>query len=264
MNKFPQSFVQPRILMKILLLISLCLTTMPIYAEEMPRPLLIQTERFTLPQLEAYELLQANLSDSNLRQEMLKRVEAKTARLEQFLLISAKTAKLETLQLIQMKLGQRSKVEHIDELLYPTDFDPPQSPQQVTITDPVLRELLMKPKAKPSPLPAPNGGSSLTVPPAPTTFNCRNLGDTLEIDSTGHQDGSVTVAISAHKVQLISMQNYDGIEQPCIREQSLSTEVRMGVNSTILLGTMNRPLPTGAPGGVNDDRVWLAFLTLRK
>jgi hypothetical protein len=178
-------------------------------------------------------------------------------------LISAKTAKLETLQLMQAKLGQRCKVEHIDEFPFPGDFDKGQTPEQVTITDPVLRALLMNPNPAPTTLPPPNGGSSLISPPAPTTFSERNLGDTLELGVRGHRDGSVTVDLSAQKVRLLSMQRYESKDQPCFTKQALHTEVRMGINSSMLLGTMNRPLKTGAPGSEPEDRVWLAFLTLR-
>ncbi len=179
-------------------------------------------------------------------------------------LISAKVGKLGTLQIIQANDSQRGKVEHIDEFPYPTDFDPGQTVTQLTITDPALKEQLLKRDSGQHPLPAPNAGSSLTIPAVGTTFTVRNLGNTLELENYSYPDGSVSVTVAAEKGRLLSMERDQDLMQPSFGVQKINTTVRVQPNHPLLIGTLNHPQDSGAPGATPEPRVWLAFLTLRK
>jgi hypothetical protein len=179
-------------------------------------------------------------------------------------LIRTKVATLETLQMMQAMEGHKCKVEHIDELPYVQNFDPVQTVPQLNITDPVLREQLLKPNLGKKTLPPPNAGSSLTIPPVATSIQFRHLGDTLEIEASSYGDGSLRVTLNAEKVRLLSMERFDDVVQPSFGLQKLSTTVRLQPNIPLLIGTMNRPLETGVPNAIAEPRVWLAFLTLRQ
>tara|TARA_R110002096_G_scaffold123315_20_gene266923 strand:+ start:165 stop:971 length:807 start_codon:yes stop_codon:yes gene_type:complete len=67
---------------------------------------------------------------------------------------------------LRSKSGHRSKTESIREDIYPTGFDPPEIPTYVGNSDSTADE------ANPAHLTSAN----------PTTFDCRNVGSTLEVD----------------------------------------------------------------------------------
>ena len=209
-----------------------------------------QYEVVSLPQATALKLVQTTPDHAKLYAKINE-------------LIHTKVATLETLQMMQAREGQKCKVEHIDELPYVKIFDPAQTVPHLNITDPVLREQLLKPNLAKKTLPPPNAGSSLTIPPIGTTMEFRNLGDALEIEASVYGDGSVRVTLNAEKVRLFSMERFADVVQPSFGLQKLSTTVRLQPNIPTLIGTMNRPQETGVPKEVAESRVWLAFLTLR-
>jgi hypothetical protein len=179
-------------------------------------------------------------------------------------LISAKVGKLETLQIIQANDSERVQVEQIDEFPYPPSFEASQTVPYLTITDPALKEQLLKRDTGQHPLPAPNAGSSLTIPAIGTTFTVRNLGNRLELENYSYPDGSVSVTVAAEKVRLRSMERDQDLVQPSFGVQRISTTVRVKPNHPLLLGTLNHAQDSGAPGAPPEPRVWLAFLTLRR
>jgi general secretion pathway protein D len=75
-------------------------------------------------------------------------------------MLDAETATLAESSYIKTKSGQRAKVESIDEMIYPTEYDPPEIPQTVTLTE----------------AQAPGTAAN------PTAFDVRNVGTTLEVD----------------------------------------------------------------------------------
>ena len=210
-----------------------------------------QYEVVSLPQATALKLVQTTLENEKLYGKINE-------------LIRTKVATLETLQMVQAKEGQKCQVQHIDELPHVQNFDPVQTVPRLNITDPVLREQLLKPNPGKKTLPPPNAGSSLTIPPVATSIQFRHLGDTLEIEASSYGDGSVRVVLNAQKVRLVSMERFDNVVQPSFGVQKLSTTVRLKPNVPLLVGTMNRPQETGVPKAVAEPRVWLAFLTLRQ
>lgn len=181
-------------------------------------------------------------------------------------LLNAKTAKLEILQMLRLKPSQRCIVHHLDEFPYPNDFDGPQQPETVIITEAKLREQLMKPRIGKPPLPAPNAGSNLIIPLSPRSIEVRNLGDMLELETTADEGSSsnLSARLTAEKVRLLNMRQVEGKDEPVFSLQSLATTVKLKLNEPSLVGTLNAPSKTGAPGSNNDERVWLAFLTLRE
>jgi hypothetical protein len=217
-----------------------------------PQRFRAQFEVISLPQAAAAELL----SDTPDSPELYGKLQN---------LITAKSATLETLQLLRTKTGEEVKVAHVNEFPLGSDFDASRTPVHLTITDPVLRALLSKPAASPSPLPPPNAGSSVLIPRQPSTFGVRTIGDTLKLGSQLLADGSsMVVTINAEKTRFLAMQHYDGRDLPCFGQQTLKTQVRMELHTPLLLGTMNRPVKSGHPDSAPEDRVWLAFLTVRE
>jgi hypothetical protein len=210
-------------------------------------------ENFSLPTAEAFALLNTGHLDGPLYAKVSP-------------MVKAGTAKLETVVSVIAKSGQRSKVELIEEYSYATDFDPPQVPQTLTITDPHLLNLLVRQGGKvgsrAADLPNTNLGFGLITGTTTTSFTTRNLGNTMEIDPTLGEDGStVDFAIAPECVRLVGQIKAQETTHPIFETQKLSTAGTLGVGIPYFLGTMSRPVKSGADGGNQEDRVWLAFLT---
>jgi hypothetical protein len=210
-------------------------------------------ENFSLPSRDAYALLQAGHLDASLYAKITPMVKADIATLESVVSLITKS-------------GQRSKVELIEEYSYPTDFDPPQIPQKLTITDPHLLNLLVRQGGKvgtrAADLPDSNLGFGLMSGTTPTTFETRNLGVTMEIDPVMGEDGhTVDFNVAPEYVRFVGQVTAAETTQPIFETQKLATAGTMGVGIPYFLGTMSRPVKSGAAGGNQDDLVWLAFLT---
>jgi hypothetical protein len=261
--------------MKIVPIISLWFAATPLVAvaEGIPRTVLIQTERFTLSQQDAYELLQANHSDARLRQEMLKRVTAETARLEQFLML-------------QTVVGQRAKVEQIDEFPYATDFEPQKMPKKLILADAAGAALLPavdsltpqspptppeevqpptndEPKPKPPTGPFHNAGIGLQTTPAPTAMTVRNLGDTLEVDpELTSTDKTVLVTYTIETVHYLGDSTYNGTFQPNFQTQRVNAVCAAKPGRPVFLGTCSKAVRSGVAQGQDRDELSLQFMTV--
>lgn len=245
--------------------------------------ILLQEELFTLPRLEAHALLLAGLSDEGIHEALLKKLRNKTATLDKFLLIRGRS-------------GQRSKVEQINEFPYPTDFDPPQVPQTLTLVDKEGVAALagiknLVPPAKPSPappatppVPPPPGPNPPPLPPraggplqnseseanagvgimttvTPTTFAVRNIGDTWEVDPVINEDGTVDVTVAPESVRFLGYQTYQSIGQPHFQTRKVNTALSGISHKPILVGTCSRACQTGVASGNQEEMVSLEFIT---
>ena len=209
-------------------------------------------ETISLPSSEAHKLMATGVMDGELYRDISE-------------LLKTGTAKLETVVSLLAKSGQRCKAEHIEEYEYPTDMDPPQTPQTLTITDPDLLADLRaggKVGALAEDLPKGNLGFGLITSTTATTFQVRNVGDTIELDPVIGEDGyTIDFNVAPECVRLIGSLEYAGIKQPMFETQKLGTALTGGVGIPCFIGTMNRPVKTGAPSGNQEDRVVFAFLT---
>jgi hypothetical protein len=223
----------------------------PAAEDSQPKPSArFQWELISLPQAAAASLLAATPDDTELHGKLHG-------------LISAKQAKLETVQLLNLAASKDGAVEHIHEFPFASDYDTPQVPHLVTITDPSLRKQLLRPADGTNALPPPNEGANLISRSSPTAFTVRNLGDSLTLAPHENDDGTYKVRIGFGKVRLLSMMDYEDCAQPIFGTQSVTTDVQISLNYPLLICTQNRPQSTNAPGSKTEDRVWLAFLTAR-
>lgn len=98
---------------------------------------------------------------------------------------------------IMARSGQRAKVEVIREFIYPTEYDPPEIPNQVGSTGGLI---------------GPGGGSTAAIPvtPAnPTAFETRNTGVTLEVDPVlGADEFTIDLSLSPEVVEFDGFINY--------------------------------------------------------
>ena len=217
----------------------------------------LQFELISLPINDAPALFDEPLDDPALHQRLVT-------------MIGAKTAKLEKLLSLRTMSGQRAKVEQTAETPHGTDFDPPQLPQKLTIADPQLVDILRQggapayEAAHRPPLGPPNSGFGLICGLSATTWEYRNVGETMEIDPVLGEDGAtVDLNIAPESIRLVGETKFAEAIQPVFETQKMNTAVTTSIGQPCLLGTMSKPCRTGAPGGNQEDRVWLAFITVR-
>ncbi len=95
---------------------------------------------------------------------------------------------------VMARSGQRAKIEVIREFIYPTEYDPPEIPNQIGSTTGI------------------GGGSGGTIPvtPAnPTAFETRNTGVTLEVDPVlGADEFTIDLSLSPEVVEFDGFINY--------------------------------------------------------
>jgi hypothetical protein len=165
---------------------------------------------------------------------------------------------LERMHVLRVRGGQRSKLEAIHESAYPTEFDPPQISQTMSIGDPA---------ASPA-RPADNGRVFSPWPvtsTTPSSFTFRNLGFTAEVELTiGEDRKTVDMNIAPELSKLVGSIPI-GItgdsKQPVHETRKCSSQVLFTVGEPALVSTLSPPTGTGAPGGNTSDRVWLLFVT---
>jgi len=135
---------------------------------------------------------------------------------------------------IMARSGQRAKSESIDEYIYPTEYDPPQIPKDVTLSD----------QAE-----APVTGVS------PTAFETRNLGRTLEVDPVlGADDVTIDLNLTPELVELEGINEWTSPDidekfkttMPTFYTQKITTQVTTLHGEYTFLGT-TRPLKAADP-----------------
>jgi hypothetical protein len=216
-----------------------------------------QFEVFSLTKQDAVALIDANISDTALRERLQASLKAGQARLESWMTGGVNS-------------DGRGMLQEFDEYIFATQYDPPQCPQEIVIADDALLADLRAGRQVGTGVAPPadvsttnNGGFGLQTSPTPTHFEMRELGTKLEIDVT--RAGSyLTVRAKPQISRLIGERQYTGTTQPVFGSQSLDTTTTVQLGVPRLLGTLSRPLNTGIKEGNQEDRVWFAFLTLRE
>ncbi|NNE90040.1 MAG: hypothetical protein HKN23_00185 [Verrucomicrobiales bacterium] len=148
--------------------------------------------------------------------------------------------------LITARSGQRAKTEAITEFIYPTEMDPPEIPNTVTLSG----------DAK-----APQTGVN------PTAFETRNLGLTLEVDPVlGADNSTVDLNLSPEIVKHIGFGTWPSedsdpfskIQMPTMYTQKISTQVTVTDGNYAFLGTTRPDKP--ADPKVTDNPIVLQFV----
>ncbi len=89
-------------------------------------------------------------------------------------LVKEGTAKVMETQVVTARSGDKSLAESAHELIFPTEYEPPCVPERVTVPD--SGEAMGTSSAK--------ALAALVTTPTPTAFETRNVGSTLEVEST--------------------------------------------------------------------------------
>lgn len=212
-------------------------------------------EVISLPKHTAAAFAHETLADAALHARLKVAIKDGTARLESFLSGPAFS-------------GAKAVFEDADTLIYPTQFDPPQLVQNLLIADDALLADLRagrqtgtgNPTAATSPH---NGGFGLMTRATPTAFDSRMLGAMLELEVT-RENNYLHILARPQLSRQIGESIYNDTKHPLIEAMSLkaSTVARAGI--PCYLGTLNRPLNTGAKEGNQEDRTWFTFLTVHE
>ncbi len=106
---------------------------------------------------------------------------------------------------IAVNSGKKSTIEAIQEIVYSTEYEPPDLPSQQSIGG--LSEF--KPREEPKvPIGFQNLLNSFQLQPIPNTFEPRNTGSTLEVSSEGHSNNSYSIWLDYEIVRLIGWDKF--------------------------------------------------------
>lgn len=153
---------------------------------------------------------------------------------------------------VTTKNGQKATVVLGREFIYPTEFDPPQVPQNVnTIT--IIQSGVVVYSGP--------GMQLIATPATPTAFEMRQLGVILEVEPVIGEDGSVELTLAPTITDFEGFVNYGSpisraspsgvtgsenlitenrILQPIFKTSKTATSVRVWDGSTIMLGGLQR------------------------
>lgn len=151
---------------------------------------------------------------------------------------------------VMARSGQRAKIEVIREFIYPTEYDPPEIPNQfgsLTATTP-----------------GSSGGTFPVTPATPTAFETRNTGVTLEVDPVlGADEFTIDLNLAPEVVEFDGFINYGSpiqttttnlltglaepvvitenrIEMPVFNTRKVTTQVTIWDGQTVALGGLIR------------------------
>ncbi|NNE91433.1 MAG: hypothetical protein HKN23_07280 [Verrucomicrobiales bacterium] len=109
--------------------------------------------------------------------------------------VKAGKGRLIEIGVVHARSGNRAKIESVTEIIYPTEYDPPEVPAAAA---PVGAAKGGK-GAAPPPAAIPAGRFPMT-PPNPTAFETRNTGFTLEVDPVLGENGEIDLNLSPELV----------------------------------------------------------------
>jgi hypothetical protein len=160
---------------------------------------------------------------------------------------------------LRVRGGQRSRSEANEEFPYPTEINPSQCPQTISLP----------PGGTGTPIP---GTDSMFTPwPFSSTvvssIGYKNLGWSHEVEMTVGEDGKTVdlnmAPVLTRLVARLPYGAYRDIWQPVSETQRCTTQVLTTVGRPALVSTFTPPTGTDIPGANTSDRVWLLFVTVR-
>jgi len=145
--------------------------------------------------------------------------------------VEAGEAKVSATSYVRTKSGQRAKIQSTHEFIYPTEFDPPNLPQQ--LSGPI----------------AP--GVDITTHSNPTAYEMRPVGGTLEVDPVVNEGGkTIEINIAPELVEFVGYSKYGKdeteVKQPIFYTMKASTSLTVASGSYVLLGVYT---PRSTEGG---------------
>lgn len=194
----------------------------------------VTCEVFSLPLSEAAKLKRARKTDGEDYAELVKRLESGKVVQEEFLM-------LRTVE------GVGTSVEEISEMIYPTEFEPPELPNKIGN----LPEDLEKAQA-------------LVTPATPSAFDTKNVGSTMEVELQIAEDDAIEIRMALTLVNYLGVQIWgQGMaetEMPRFAVQSVKTGMKLKRDEAELLGSISPPEAMQPKDG--ERRVWLAYVTV--
>lgn len=200
-------------------------------AAEVAAPLVsVQEETFSLPIADAFALLRKFPSDAECYNELVRRVDAKQARMERLIVVRTIS-------------GQLAKGESVHELIYPTEYAPTHAAGT---------------KAAGATMPA----EGVLIPGG---FQTRNIGDTLnftpQISPDSHTIAITLIPESSFFVGYKGAGDQKWARQPMFESRRLTTSVVVKNGEPFLVGTLNPPINDGIAPPPKEQRIWLDFIT---
>lgn len=221
-----------------------------------PRNLSICYEVFALPLEHAAAYRRDNISDTELYSRLLAALKTGDVKQEHFAVLRGRS-------------GEKFTTEAIVEQIYPTEYEPPELPNQIGLgvtmrsnkegSDiPDLQQLEEAP-----PVAAVEG---LSTPATPTAFETRNEGITVELAPTlSASSDIVDLNIAPEHVTHVGESRFgQGLAEtsmPLFETSRINTAVTATINRPFLLGTLNRP-PNSKVDPDSANKVWFAFVTV--
>lgn len=190
----------------------------------------VTCEVFSLPFHEAAELRREHKESAKVYEELVRRVDAKEAILEEWILAKC-------------QVGSTTTATAVEEYIHPNEFDPPETPNQVGSG--ILEQHT----------------SGLRTPSNPTAYETRNVGTTFEMQFL-HKVSPDTIALDL-TIERVSLAGHDvwGKEiaeasVPRFEVQGFNKSLTLSAGKVSLAGTMSPPKPQDA----EQRRVWFAFV----
>ena len=132
---------------------------------------------------------------------------------------------------VHARSGNRAQIESIEEVIYPTEYDPPEVPSHSHVSD---------------------GAEIPVTPPTATAFETRNAGVTLEVDAVLSEDGNhIDLNLAPEIVQMIDIIEWEPeaadaearYSFPLFHTAKATTQVNVKTGCYTLIGTLRLPKP---------------------
>lgn len=231
---------------------------MPALAQEAEAPKLIQVvyEVFSLSEAEAAQSQRDSQTDRELYARMVTGLEKGEVKQEKLLAIRSLA-------------GQKATVDHVSEFIFPTEFEPPELPNQIggffeSSKDDEKMSDLAGDLAKLRKGAGWHEGNFPVTPATPSAFTTSKLGDSLEVEAAlGAEVGFVSLRFAATHLSLKGAdlwgQGLSEANMPRFEEQKLQSSLSLKGGEPSLLGTVS-PSPSTRKED-KESRVWFAFVT---
>lgn len=220
-------------------------------AQDAPRNIQTVYEIFSLPKSEAAELQRAGHDDAAFYKTIVSATANKKARQEHLLAIRGRP-------------GNTVSARHVSNFISPTEFEPPELPNQVGLFYEVPGTATEEKPGVSIPVTPAITSIFPSTPATPTSFDTYNLGATLEVEPQIDVAGkTVEIRLSATINRLLAQdvwgQGLSEAKVPRISRQAQTSSVTVRSGVPTLVGTFS-PAPE-AQDKEAGERVWFAFLT---
>ncbi len=210
-------------------------------------------EEFSVPLAMAATFQRAKLADQALYAKLTESSDKTEVKQESFVVLRTKS-------------GQKAESRGIAEAIYPIDYAPARISNayiEPNEYDGVKHDGVKR--GIQTPIVVPFNSSAMTVPVAPTAFETRNTGFSLDVEPviSSSLDLVDLILLPEHVTlagQTKSGQGLSETEMPAFEVQRNMTSMTVRIDSPFLIGTMNRP-PVSKVDLDSANRVWFAFVT---